>query len=144
MLGSGAPVQGYGSDTRIPGDLSGFKERDVVIIDAFTHLDGQGNIVARCFFDRRMHNRSKEIGFPRKRRTAAAFCNFRRRAPKVQVDMIRTVFLYDQPNSLTHVNRVYPVNLDGANLLIRIVFDNTHRLGFALHEGTRRHHLGHI
>ena len=144
MLGSGAPVQGYGSDTRIPGDLSGFKERDVVIIDAFTHLDGQGNIVTRCFFDRRMHNRSKEIGFPRKRRAAAAFCDFRRRAPKVQVDMIRTVFFYDQPNSLTHVNRVYPVNLDGANLLIRVVFDNAHRLGFALHEGARRHHLGHI
>ena len=45
VLGSGAPVQGYGGDTRIPGDLSGFKERDVVIINAFTHLDGQGNIV---------------------------------------------------------------------------------------------------
>ena len=137
-------MQGYGGDTRIPGDLSGFKERDVVIIDAFTHLDGQGNIVARSLFDRRMHNRSKEIGFPRKRRAAAAFCDFRRRAPKVQVDMIRTIFFYDQPNSLTHVNRVYPVDLDGANLLIRIVFNNAHRLGFALHEGARRHHLGHI
>ena len=116
----------------------------MVIIDAFTHLDGQGNIVARCFFDRRVHNCGEEIGFPWKRRAAAAFCDFRRRAPKVQVDMIRTIFLHDQTNSLTHVNRVYPVNLDGTNLLIRIVFDNAHRLGFALHEGTRRHHLGHI
>ena len=116
----------------------------MVIIDAFTHLDGQGNIVARCFFDRRVHNCGEEIGFPWKRRAAAAFCDFRRRAPKVQVDMIRTIFFYDQPNSLTHVNRVYPVDLDGANLLVCVVFDNAHRLGFAFHEGARRHHLGHI
>ena len=51
--------------------------------------------------------------------------------------MIRTIFFYDQPNSLTHVNRVYPVDLDGANLLVRVVSIMRIDSGFAFHEGAR-------
>ncbi len=61
--------------------------------------------------------------------------------------MIRTIFFYDQPNSLTHVNRVLPRRSDGANLLICVVFDNTHRFSASVpHEApspSRSHIIHH-
>ena len=58
--------------------------------------------------------------------------------------MVGTVLFNDHAHSLTDVNRVHTVNLDGADLLVRVMLNNAHGLGLTLHEGARSHHLGHV
>ena len=58
--------------------------------------------------------------------------------------LISTVLFNDHAHSLTNVDRVHTVNLDGADLLVRVMLNNTHGLGLTLHQGARSHHFGHV
>ena len=64
VLGGGAAVQGNRGHAGIARNLGGFEERDVGVVDALAHLNGQRNIVAGGFFDRRLHNRGEQVGLP--------------------------------------------------------------------------------
>ena len=64
MLSRSTTVQSNRRNTGIARNLGGFEERDVVVVDALAHLNGQRNIVAGRLFDRRLHNRGEQVGLP--------------------------------------------------------------------------------
>ena len=144
MLSCSTTVQSNRRDTGITRNFGGFQERNVVIVDALTHLNSQRNIVAGCLLHRGLHNRSEQVSLPRQGGTATAASHLRSRASKVQVNVVGTVLFNDHAHSLTDVDRVHTINLDGADLLVRVMLNNAHRLGLTLHEGARSHHLGNI
>ena len=58
--------------------------------------------------------------------------------------MVGTVLFYDHAHGLADIDRVNAVNLDGTNLLVRVVLDDAQGLGLTLHQGARGHHFGHV
>ena len=144
MLGRSTAVQGNRRNAGITRNLGGFQERNVVVVDALTHLNGQRNVVAGGFPDRRLHDRGEQIGLPGQGGATASAGHLGGRATKVQVDVVGSVLFDDHAHSLADVDRVDAVNLDGADLLVRVMLNNAHGLGFTLHEGARSHHFGHV
>ena len=144
MLGGGAAVQGNRRNTGIARNLGGLQERNVVVVDALAHLNGQRNIVAGGLFDRRLHNRGEQVGLPGQGCAAASAGHLGRRAAEVQVNVVGTVLFNDHAHGLADIDRVNAVNLNGANLLVRVVLDDAQGLGLAFHEGARGHHFGHV
>ena len=144
MLSRSTTVQGNRGYAGIARNLGGFEERDVVVVDALAHLNGQRNIVAGRLFDRGLHNRGEQVGLPGQGCAAASAGHLGRRAAEVQVNVVGTVLFNDHAHSLTNVDRINAVNLNGTNLLVRVVLDDAQGLGLAFHEGARGHHFGHV
>ena len=116
----------------------------MVIVDALTHLNSQRNIVAGRLFDRRLHNRGEQVGLPGQGCAAASAGHLRRRAAEVQVNVVSTVLFYNHAHGLADIDRVNAVNLNGTNLLVRVMLNNAHGLGLTLHQGARSHHFGNV
>ena len=144
MLSRSTTVQSNRRNTGITSNLGGLQERDVVIVDALTHLNGQRNIVAGRLLHRSLHNRREQVSLPGQGGTATAASHLRSRAAKVQVNVVGTVLFNDHAHSLTDVDRVHTVNLDGSDFLVRVMLNNAHGLGLTLHQGARSHHLGNV
>ena len=144
MLGGGAAVQGNRRNAGITRNLGGLQERNVVVVDALTHLNGQRSIVAGRLLHRGLHDRREQVSLPGQGGATASAGHLGGRATKVQVNVVGTVLFNDHAHSLADVDRVHTINLNGANLLVRVMLNNAHGLGSTLHEGARSHHLGHV
>ena len=144
MLSRSTTVQGNRRNTGITRNLRGFQERNVIVVDALTHLNSQRNVVAGGFLDRGLHNRGEQIGLPGQGGATASAGHLGGRATKVQVDVVGTVLFNDHAHSFTDVDRVHTINLDGANLLVRVMLDDAQGLGLTLHQSARGHHFGHV
>ncbi|MNI89707.1 hypothetical protein D3C73_1471430 [compost metagenome] len=60
-------MKGDGGHPRVAGDAAGVEVRQVVLIDALAHLDGQWNAALGRFLDRCLDDGCEEVDFPRKR-----------------------------------------------------------------------------
>ena len=143
-LRRGAAVKGDGGNAGIAGDPAGVEVRQVVLIDAFAHLDGERDVAFGRFLDGRLDDRGEEVDLPRQCGAAAAAGHLGYRATEVEVDVVRPVFLHEHPHRLAHGDRIHAVQLDGPDLFVVVVGDDAQRLGSAFHEGAGRDHLRHI
>ena len=119
------------------GTLSSFtrlNEGEVVSVNAFTHLDGEGNVTSS--FDGFFDNLSKEILLPWQCRTATLAGDLGHRTTKVQVDVVSAVLCHQHGDGFTHRLGCHTVKLNGAHFFTGVGLDQVHGTRCSLDECT--------
>ena len=127
-LRRGAAVERDGGNAGIAGDPAGVEVRQVVLVDALAHLDGERDVALGRFLDSGLDDRGEEVDLPGQGGAAAAPGHFGDGAAEVQVDVVRAVLFHQHPHCLADGDRVHAVQLDGADLLVVVVRDDAQGL----------------
>ena len=144
VLGGGPGVQGDGRAALLLGDMAGFEEGLMVVVDADADLRGDRDISRRAHRDDPLQQFAEQVGLPRQRRSAAATGDLGHRAAEVQVHVIGHMLVDDDPRGLFHDGRVHPVQLQGADLLARSEMAQAQCLGIARDQRAGGDHLRHV
>ena len=94
--------------------------------------------------DRRAHDRAQQARLERDRRAAALARHLAHRAAEVHVDVVDPALADQDAHRLADVARVDAVELQAADLLLRVEAREQQRLAVALDERARRDHLAHV
>ena len=121
-----------------------FEIREVLIVNALAHLDGDRHVSARTLLDHRTHDHAEQVTLPGKRGAPTLAGHLGHGAAKVEVDVIGAILLHEDAGGLARGRGIDAVELDRAGALLRVVLDEAHRLGSALNESPSRDHFAHV
>ena len=144
VFGGGARMQGHGLATFLLRDMTGLKERLVLMIDADTDLGRHRHIRRIADLDHALDDLTEQIRLPRQCRSAAAPRHLGYGATEIEIDMIGHVLVDNDLRRLFHDRRIHAVELQRTDFLAGSETAQPQCLGITGHQCTRGNHLGHI
>src|SRR5690606_14867647 len=118
--------------------------RQVIFVDAHAHLHRDRHSGRAGRLDRSRHDATEEPPPPWQRGAAALAGHLGDRAAEVHVNVVGEILLNDHPDRRRDHGWVHPVQLDTARSLNGLEGQHPHRLGVALHQSPRGHHLADV
>src|SRR5699024_5511370 len=143
-LRGGASVQGDGGGTLVGSDASGVEVGAVLVVDADTHLHGDGNVRPLRGFNGGGDDVAEEAPLVGQGRATATAGHLGHGAAEVHIDVVSHVLIDDHLGCFVGVLRIGGVQLQAAGVFVRREGGHVERFGVALHERAGGHHLADV